>query len=100
MGSSSWRTKPLPPGWEGIRARILKRDRYLCRLRYDRCEGFAVEVDHVRPASQGGGDEDANLIAVCGRCHRTKTARESHFNRPRRKRTPEAHPGRTPDALP
>lgn len=36
----------------------------------------ASSVDHVRPRSAGGGNEDANLQALCEECHRRKTARE------------------------
>ena len=35
----------------------------------------AVEVDHIRPLSDGGQDVRANVQILCRSCHRTKTAR-------------------------
>ncbi|WP_347254375.1 HNH endonuclease [Leminorella grimontii] len=63
--------------WDIIRARILKRDNYLCQ----NClpTGRAVEaktVDHITPKAHGGTDADINLQALCWPCHKTKTARE------------------------
>ena len=34
----------------------------------------ATAVDHIVPKSQGGGDEDSNLQAICKPCHDAKTA--------------------------
>lgn len=91
---AGWRTQPLPPGWDRTRRRILRRDRgicYLCR------RPGANQVDHVVPASQGGGEEDSNLAAIHEYpCHAAKTAREANAANPMakpRKRDPEAHPG-------
>jgi len=36
----------------------------------------ASEVHHVRPLSQGGGHEEANLMALCTPCHSEITARD------------------------
>lgn len=33
-----------------------------------------MEVDHIRPWSQGGSDEVWNLQATCRPCNRTKSA--------------------------
>ena len=85
----SRRTAPLPPDWEETRVRVLQRDDYRCYV----CHGFATEVDHVRPASQGGTDDDSNLRAICRSCHASKTGREGQAALPRRKRDPEPHPG-------
>lgn len=65
--------------WEKTRKRILSRDRHLCQecQRNDRVT-LATDVDHITPKSQGGGDEDSNLQALCTPCHRTKTAREGN----------------------
>lgn len=85
---TSWRSTPLPKDWARTRARILRRDHGRCHV----CKQYgATEVDHIKPASQGGGDDDANLAAIHYYCHRRKTARES-FGGPRR-REAEAHPG-------
>ncbi|WOI78727.1 HNH endonuclease signature motif containing protein [Pseudomonas aeruginosa] len=42
----------------------------------------ATEVDHIIPLSQGGTDDDSNLMAIAGYpCHARKTARESAASR-------------------
>ena len=87
----AWRTKPMPPGWAKTQARIIERDRgccYVCK------KPGAREVDHKKPTSQGGSEDDSNLGAIHTSCHRRKTAREN-ANRRRllRKREPEGHPG-------
>lgn len=63
--------------WERTRARILRRDRYLCQpcLRAGRAT-TANEVDHITAKEHGGTEEDANLQAICLACHKAKTARE------------------------
>jgi len=63
--------------WEILRARILKRDKYLCQtcLR----QGIATEakaVDHIKAKAFGGSDDETNLEAICHACHRAKTASE------------------------
>nr|WP_255321662.1 HNH endonuclease signature motif containing protein [Pseudomonas aeruginosa] len=49
------------------------------------CKGvkrIATEVDHIIPLSQGGTDDDSNLMAIAGYpCHARKTARESAVSR-------------------
>jgi 5-methylcytosine-specific restriction protein A len=36
-----------------------------------------TEVDHIRPISQGGPEDDeSNLQLLCKACHAAKTARE------------------------
>lgn len=89
LTGSGWRTTPLPPGWAATRRRILKRDRYTCYL----CARLAGEVDHIVSAADGGGDEDANLAAICTACHRSKTGREARSKRQSRRRPREQHPG-------
>lgn len=37
----------------------------------------SVVVDHRRPLWQGGTDDPHNKQALCGPCHRAKTAREA-----------------------
>lgn len=65
--------------WDQTRKRILSRDRHLCQpcLATGRVIP-GTEVDHVKPKSQGGTDDDANLQAICHPCHQAKTAREGH----------------------
>jgi 5-methylcytosine-specific restriction endonuclease McrA len=89
--STPRRTQPMPRGWRRIRARILDRDAHTCYV----CGLFATEVDHVVPVASGGTDDELNLRAICTTCHRRKTARDAHRNRPHSPRWPEgdAHPG-------
>lgn len=37
----------------------------------------AAEVDHIVAITNGGGDQDENLEALCHDCHRTKTAADT-----------------------
>lgn len=78
---TSRRTTPLPANWEGpggLREQALIRDNYVCKIALvDRCLVDADEVDHIVPAAKGGGDEMANLQAVCKPCHAWKTGREA-----------------------
>lgn len=47
-----------------------------------RMKRIATEVDHIIPLSQGGTDDDSNLMAIAGYpCHARKTARESAASR-------------------
>jgi 5-methylcytosine-specific restriction endonuclease McrA len=92
MAFSSRRCRPLPPNWAATVLRILTRDNRTCYI----CGGAATEVDHVLPASQGGGDGDVNLAAICVPCHRQKTAQEANEARRvkySRRRPSEPHPG-------
>ena len=66
-----------PAGRTALRARILRRDRYVCRS----CGGRAKEVDHILPAAWGGGHADTNLCARCVTCHRKKTKEERTIGR-------------------
>lgn len=63
--------------WDVIRARILGRDKHLCQqcLRNGRAVP-ATTVDHIKPKSNGGTDDDSNLQGLCWPCHRKKTATE------------------------
>ena len=63
--------------WERIRKQVLMRDGYLCQV----CKRAgkpraANEVDHITPKAKGGTDDLNNLQAICGPCHKRKTAQE------------------------
>ncbi len=55
--------------WEDTRARIIERDRG-CSGRFlgGQCSPV-LDVHHIRPRSEGGGDEDDNLMALCHSHH-------------------------------
>jgi 5-methylcytosine-specific restriction endonuclease McrA len=45
---------------------VLVRDAYTCQACGAKPAG---QVHHIQPRSQGGADDLANLITLCGRCH-------------------------------
>lgn len=64
--------------WRKLRARILRRDNYLCQpcKRQGKLTG-ANEVDHIINKERGGTDKDDNLQSICGDCHKAKSLKES-----------------------
>ena len=56
-------------------ARIKARDGFTCQL----CGRLTVEleIDHERPLSDGGTDDDGNVRALCVTCHAAKSKAES-----------------------
>ncbi|MFC8531923.1 HNH endonuclease [Nocardia sp. NPDC057227] len=80
------------------RLRILRRDRYRCRLQLPgRCIGKATTMDHAKPVHLGGTDDDANMQAACAPCHAKKSSDEGHAaqqaKRDRLKLPTSPHPG-------
>lgn len=69
--------------WVRIRKAILQRDKHLCQpcLRQGTLtthrKHAPLQVDHIKPKAEGGGDEPDNLQAICIRCHAAKTAEEA-----------------------
>lgn len=62
------------------RDRILRRDGYLCQLRYPgRCIGHATVLDHIIALGLGGADTDDNCQAACAPCHAYKSSLEGHI---------------------
>lgn len=59
------------------RAEILGRDLYICRACRRVCLPADLELDHVRPLSQGGTHADGNLQTLCLDCHTAKTDAEA-----------------------
>lgn len=57
---------PLPVRW-----RVLRRDRYRCRLcgRSPATAPIELQIDHVRPMSKGGTNEPSNLRTLCADCN-------------------------------
>ena len=64
--------------WRKLRDHILHRDSFTCK----ECERNgrltqAYAVDHIIPKAQGGTDSEQNLEAICYKCHKIKTQKES-----------------------
>lgn len=64
--------RPMPKDWPATRRRIIARDQHRCQLRLEGCKGKATSVDHLRPVSKGGTDDDSNLVACCWHCNQRK----------------------------
>jgi 5-methylcytosine-specific restriction enzyme A len=70
------RSRNIP---DSVKLNVLRRDGFLCTIRYeDICEGYATDVDHITPVSEGGGDELTSLASACRSCHRRKSSQEAH----------------------
>lgn len=93
--SGSNRSQRLPSNWAALRAAILKRDNYLCQLRWSGCDGQATDVDHIKA---GDDHRPENLQAACRSCHKKKSSNEGNQAkaalRAARFRKKPAHPGR------
>jgi 5-methylcytosine-specific restriction endonuclease McrA len=77
-----------------IRRRVLRRDGHRCQIKGPGCTGIATDVDHIGDRHD---HSEANLRAVCGWCHRQRSAAQGHARqralKQARKRPPERHPG-------
>jgi 5-methylcytosine-specific restriction endonuclease McrA len=91
----STRRSRLPADWVKRRAKVLKRDGYICHV----CKGPGADgVDHIVPGDDHSLD---NLAAIHHRvapyCHRTKSSSEgglaAQAKKIPRRRPPEQHPG-------
>jgi 5-methylcytosine-specific restriction endonuclease McrA len=89
--------------WRKLRAIILKRDRYACRVpgcAYVEAPGTRtpslLEVDHAYPLARGGTDALDNLVTLCRPHNREKGTRSlaemGWETKPSRKRKPGAPP--------
>lgn len=58
------------------RWRILMRDQFTCQYCGARAPEVKLQVDHVRPKSKGGSDEEFNLVTACATCNQGKTDAE------------------------
>lgn len=61
--------KKLPPR---LRFWILRRDNFTCQYCGAKAPDGLLDVDHVIPVADGGGDDGDNLIAACGECNAGK----------------------------
>lgn len=68
------KTRPSKDLSMATRIRILERDGFRCRY----CRDRAITLDHLKPRSQGGSNEDSNLVACCVPCNSRKGPRTPH----------------------
>lgn len=57
-------------GFENTRAFVLNRDKYTCQCCKGKHKDSKLEVHHIIFRSQGGSDEESNLITLCHTCHK------------------------------
>lgn len=57
-------------GFENTKAKVLNRDNYTCQYCKGRHRDSRLEVHHIVFRSQGGSDEEDNLITLCHTCHK------------------------------
>ena len=61
--------KGLNYGFENTKAKVLNRDGYTCQCCKGKRRDSKLEVHHIIFRSQGGSDEEDNLITLCHTCH-------------------------------
>lgn len=62
--------KGINYGFENTKAMVLNRDNYTCQYCKGRHKDSKLEVHHIVFRSQGGSDEESNLITLCHTCHK------------------------------
>lgn len=60
-----------------VRQNVLMRDNYTCQI----CgatvdDGVKLEIDHIKPVSKGGTNDENNLQVLCQQCNREKHNRD------------------------
>jgi hypothetical protein len=56
-------------GYANTKAYVLTRDGYLCQQCQGKSKDQRLEVHHIVFRSEGGSDEEANLLTLCKTCH-------------------------------
>lgn len=56
------------------RFEVMQRDKFECVLCGNTAKESKLEVDHIKPASEGGDNEKDNLMTLCFDCNRGKGA--------------------------
>lgn len=56
--------------FENTKAMVLNRDNYTCQCCKGKHKDSKLEVHHIIFRSQGGSDEESNLITLCHTCHK------------------------------
>lgn len=55
--------------FENTRAMVLNRDNYICQHCKGKRKDSKLEIHHIIFRSQGGSDEESNLVTLCHTCH-------------------------------
>ena len=61
--------KGINYGFENTKAMVLNRDNYKCQCCKNKHKDSKLEVHHIIYRSNGGSDEEENLITLCHTCH-------------------------------
>jgi hypothetical protein len=61
--------KGINYGFANTKAYVLDRDSYMCQHCKGKSKDRRLEVHHIIFRSQGGSDEESNLITLCKTCH-------------------------------
>lgn len=62
--------KGINYGFENTKAMVLNRDNYKCQCCKGKHKDSKLEVHHIIYRSNGGSDEESNLITLCHTCHK------------------------------
>src|SRR5690349_20242374 len=65
-------SKPTAHDAPGQRVRIIERDCATCYMCHRKLAFEEITLDHVRPRSRGGSEEDENLRVACEPCNNRK----------------------------
>lgn len=57
-------------GFENTKTKVLNRDNYICQHCKGRRKDSKLEVHHIIYRSNGGSDEEDNLVTLCHACHK------------------------------
>ncbi len=56
-------------GFENTKAKVLNRDNYICQYCKGKKKDSKLEVHHIIYRSNGGSDDEDNLVTLCHTCH-------------------------------
>ena len=79
-----------------VRDTIAATDQYQCAYCHTQKQliGRALEIDHIKPESQGGDDDPSNLCQACVTCNRHKAAKTTGVDPHTNENVPLFHPRR------
>jgi len=68
-------------GFANTKAYVLDRDNYTCQNCYGKCKDSKLHVHHIVFRSDGGSNDEANLITLCETCHTALHAGKISLNK-------------------